>query len=63
MNNQVKTFFKGAVEYLQGGEMSSMADNDDSLKKILDDQLVMRKYTEKMNEGQLQDFINQGLLP
>lgn len=37
---QSKTFFKGAVEYLLASGKNSLNDNDQSLKKILDDSKV-----------------------
>ena len=58
-----KTFFKGAVEFLQVTDRSSLADNDDTLKKILDDSQVQRKHETREKESKLLDYINQGLLP
>lgn len=55
---QPKTFFKGAVEFLQANERSSLADTDDGLKKILDDSLVHRKYKEHARQSQELDLVN-----
>lgn len=58
-----KTFFKGATEFLQGAEKSALADKDQTLKKILDDQAVTRVYEDRKQEGLVRDYINKGLLP
>jgi len=41
-----KTFFKGAVEYLLASDRNSLGDKDQTLKKILDDSKVQKRYNE-----------------
>jgi hypothetical protein len=63
IQDRPKTFFKGATEFLQGGEYSALADKDETLKKILDDQAVVRVYEDRERTSLVQDYINRGLLP
>ena len=57
-----KSFFKGAVEFLQASDRNSLGDRDQSLKKILDDSKVQKHYNEKVKESLDQDMANYGLL-
>lgn len=61
--NRPKTFFKGAVEFVQHTERSSLADNDDTLRKILDDSAVVSVFEDRQKLSVIQDYVNKGLLP
>ena len=57
-----KTFFKGAVEYLLSAtERSSLADGDHTLKKILGDSKVQKRYSEAANRSKEEDLANSGV--
>lgn len=56
-----KTFFKGAVEYLLAGNKNSLGDRDQSLKKILDDNTVQKRFNEDLRRSKEEDFFNSGM--
>ena len=48
---------------MAGSDYSALADKDETLKKILDDQAVTRVYEKRQRQQKVQDFINNGILP
>lgn len=54
-----RTFFKGATEYvIATGTDNSLADKDHSLKKILDDSKVQKRYNEEVRKSKEEDLVN-----
>jgi len=59
--DEPKTFFKGAVTFLGASSNSAFGDGDESVKNILEDQVVQRNYNESVRKSKEEDLLNSGL--
>ena len=61
-----RTFFKGATEFLQvqsaRGVRNSLGEQDEILKKILDDSAVQKSLKKTMEKSKEDDMVNSGYM-
>ena len=56
------TYFKASQEFLTATQNQSLNDRNQSVKKVLDDDKVMKLYEKSIKQDKNQEMVNRGLV-